>query len=65
MNLVIQEIKGTWLFEGEGDLDRDYQKPFGSFTAGQMVDFLLEKYPNSRIRIESNASNVLGDKHEL
>ena len=63
----MKEIKGIWFFKGEGDLDRDYQgirtsrNPFGSFTAGQMVDFLLEKYPHSRIRIESNAENVWSD----
>lgn len=57
----MKEIEGAWLFKGEADLDRDYQKSFGSLTAGQTVDFLLAKYPHSRIRIESNAENVWSD----
>ena len=62
----MKEIEGEWCFKGQGDLERDYQNLLTkSLTAGEMVDYLLAKYPYSRIQIESNASNVLSDKHEL
>ena len=62
MNLIMKEIEGEWCFKGQGDLDRDYQNLLTkSLTAGEMVDYLLAKYPYSRIRIESNAPNVWSD----
>ena len=67
MNLVMKEVEGQWFFKGEADLERDYQN-FPAMiergvepTAGQMVDLLLAKYPISRIRVESNADNMVVD----
>ena len=65
MNLVMTEVEGKWFYRGEGDSESNLKNltitPYDSPSAGQMVDFLLAKYPHSRIRIESNAENVWSD----
>ena len=65
MNLVMIEVEGKWFYRGEGDSERNLKNititPYDSPSAGQMVEFLLAKYPNSRIRIESNPDKPVVD----
>jgi len=65
MNLVMTEVEGKWFYRGEGDSERNLKNititPYDSPSAGQMVEFLLAKYPNSRIRIESNPDKPVVD----
>jgi len=65
MNLVMTEVEGKWFYRGEGDSTRNLKNititPYDFPSAGQMVEFLLAKYPNSRIRIESNPDKPVVD----
>ena len=59
------EVEGQWFYRGEGDSESNL-KNFPGWkssrpTAGEMVDVLLSKYPNSRIRVEYNPNKPVVD----
>ena len=65
MNLVMTKVEDKWFYRGEGDSESNLKNltitPYDSPSAGQMVDFLLAKYPNSRIRVEHNPNKPVVD----
>ena len=65
MNLVMTKVEDKWFYRGEGDSESNLKNltitPYDSPSAGQMVDFLLAKYPNSRIRVEHNPDKPVVD----
>jgi len=54
MSLVAKKIDGVWMVKGSADHDSNYQR-ISYFkkveSAGDFVDLLLQRYPNSTIQI--------------